>query len=86
MSYNFDTKLNKGKYEVQIDTAANYGYFEHEEYGDERGGGLWFDTHPTSTPQKKVLNLIDYDGMSYLPKHVIEALREAGHNVDEEFE
>lgn len=47
------------------------GYFEHHVYGDERGGGLWFERK----------ELIDYDGMSYLPKQVMEALKAAGYDV-----
>lgn len=50
-----------------------YGWFEHDEYGDEYGGGLWF----------KYGELVDYDGISgYLPKEILDALEYLGFNVD----
>lgn len=52
------------------------GWFEHEEHGDEYGGGLWFEG----------MNLIDYDGVAVLPKEVIQAIRDSGFHVAEEFE
>lgn len=74
--YVFDMKFQSGPYTIEIDTRAEYGYFEHEDLGDERGGGLWFEDN----------KLTDYDGMEYLPAYVIKGLREAGFIVDEEFE
>ena len=76
MSYNFTLKLQKGPFEIQIDPKANYGCFEHETYGDEMGGGLWFSDN----------SLIDYDGVACLPKRVIEGIREMGFEVDPDFE
>lgn len=81
MGYNFNQKFQFGKYIVEIDTAANYGYFEHDELGDERGGGLWFDKRADNR-----LELTDYDGMACLPKVIITGLRENGFIVDEDFE
>lgn len=72
MSYNFTMKATVGHYEVQIDPQAMYGYFEHDIYGDERGGGLWFDTDK---------ELLDYDGMCDLPKSVRQAITELGYSV-----
>ena len=60
----------------EIDPEKHRGWFEHEEHGDEYGGGLWFEGK----------NLIDYDGTVELPKEVIEALRKLGFFVGEEFE
>lgn len=87
MTYNFDTKLNTKNFTVEIDTQANYGYFEHNTKGDECGGGLWFQAVPMSEAglEKKV-ELIDYDGVFALPKEVITVLRTAGYIVDEDFE
>ena len=73
--YNFTLKTQVGKYEVQIDPVAMYGYFEHEELGDQAGGGLWFENK----------ELMDYDGMATLPLAVIEAIRQLGFTVSEEF-
>ena len=74
--YNFNLIFKSGKFEIQIDTKARYGYFEHEELGDECAGGLWFDGGKI---------LIDADGTSCLPKRVIEGLVEQGYCVPSEF-
>ena len=70
-------KVTTDNFTVEIfDETPLRGYFEHEEYGDEYGGGLWF----------KGKNLVDYDGVFELPKEVIQALRDLGFYVDPEFE
>lgn len=63
---------------VAIDGEARYGYWEWSN-GTE-GGGLWFDEADGQ------LYLTDYDGAVALPKRVITALREAGFEVDSDFE
>lgn len=73
MEYNFDKKIKTKHFDVQIDTASHYGYFEHDELGDECGGGLWFEGK----------ELVDYDGVFALPREVGETLREHGYTVDE---
>lgn len=75
MSYNFNLKFQAGPFEVMVDTASQYGYFEHDDLGDECGGGLWFRDN----------NLIDYDGVFELPSKVSAGLREHGFIVDEEY-
>ena len=74
--YNFDLEINVGHYEIRIDSTNNYGYFEHDIYGDTMGGGLWF------------LNkeLTDYDGVFALPTDVMTGIRALGYVVPEEFE
>jgi hypothetical protein len=72
VSYNFTLKTHVGKFEVQIDPVARYGYFEHEELGDEYGGGLWFDTDK---------ELLDYDGVYDLPKSVKTAIANLGYST-----
>ena len=42
MAYNFNKKTKVKHYEVEVDTESMYGNFEHDELGDESGGGLWF--------------------------------------------
>lgn len=81
--YNFDVKLRQGKFDIQVDTAANYGYFEHDELGDECGGGLWFAPSAAFADR---LELIDCDGTAVLPKSVAKALREAGFIVGDDFD
>jgi hypothetical protein len=76
MTYNFDVKFQHGKFEVGVDTSANYGYFEHETKGDECGGGLWFEGK----------ELTDFDGLFELPKAVAEGLREHGFVVSSDFD
>lgn len=79
MSYNFNITIKTANFEIQVDTAATYGYFEHNELGDECGGGLWFERHGDK------LSLTDYDGVACLPLEVSDALIEAGFVVNEEF-
>lgn len=69
----FQTKNYYG--EITPDTHC--GWFDHEEYGEECGGGLWFDNN---------MNLTDYDGVIELPKEVVQAIRDLGFYVGEEFE
>jgi hypothetical protein len=83
-TYNFTQVKKVHKWEVFIDTDAKYGYFEHDEEGE--GGGLWFIKMSMENEAGFVLELEDYDGRSYLPKAVIQAIRELGHIVDKDFE
>ena len=86
MSYNYTQIKKVGQWEVSIDPAASYGYFEH--YIEGEGGGLWFEVSATSTPgdSGRVLDLIDFDGRACLPKKVAQAIRELGHIVGPDFE
>lgn len=70
-------KFRTKNFYVEIDPEKHHGWFEHEEHGDEYGGGLWFDND---------MNLTDYDGVFELPKEVIQAIRSLGFYVGEEFE
>ena len=54
------------------DSNNTIGWFEHNEDGDEDGGGLWFEDG----------SLVDYDGTCGLSSEVIEALENAGFNMD----
>lgn len=79
-TYTFDKAHTQGRYEVRIDTSAYYGYFEHDELGDELGGGLWFSYFDNGR-----LSLTDYDGVAVLPLSVCHALRALGCHVHPEF-
>lgn len=59
-------------FEVGIHDDKRRGYFEHNELGDECGGGLWF--HDGA--------LIDYDGVYELPREVIRTLAANGIDVE----
>jgi hypothetical protein len=74
------TVTKSGRYEVGIHAAEPRGWFEHEKFGDEAGGGLWFEKAGDK------LRLIDYDGMAYLPLDVIKGLRNMGAIVPRDFE
>lgn len=79
MSYKaLESSAEKPRYEVKIEEDGYHGYFERE--SDGSGGGLWFERVDGK------MELIDYDGMTHLPKEVAETLRKAGFVVGEEFE
>ncbi len=78
-----EQKTVKGKYEVVIwheqeegKPAHWRGYFEHLIYGEDAGGGLWFEGK----------ELVDYDGVYELPADVIAGIRELRFVVPKEFE
>lgn len=80
MTYNFTKIIQSGPFEIRIDPAARYGYFEHDTKGDLCGGGLWFEQLDGG-----VLALVDYDGVFELPREVKEGLQGLGYIVTEEF-
>ena len=65
-------KIPTKNYTVEVDTAAYYGWFEHNELGYESGGGLWFGDNKV---------LIDYDGVFELPTEVIMVLHANGFDI-----
>lgn len=69
-NYNYDKKAIIGKWEIAIDSAEQYGWFEHDDTG--AGGGLWFESN----------ELVDYDGVYELPLSVIEGIEKLGFNAD----
>ncbi len=63
-------------FEVGIDLEGRRGFFEHDVYGEEVGGGLWF----------KDGALVDYDGTFELPMEVLKELRDnRGVKIDKMF-
>jgi len=72
---NYGKKIQIDKFEIQIDSEKQYGFFEHDEYGEELGGGLWFKND----------ELIDCDGVYSLPKEVIKGIEDLGYKVEESF-
>ena len=61
---------------IEHDHEGAHGFFEHSVYGDEYGGGLWFDY------EGEDVVLVDYDGISgYLPEEVCEELEKKGYNM-----
>jgi hypothetical protein len=70
--YNFDKKMITKKFIVEISTVDQYGYFEHNYYGDELGGGLWFENN----------ELMDFDGTYVLPEEVADIIKDLGFIID----
>ena len=63
-------------FDVGISVEGDRGYFEHHEYGEEVGGGLWFEDG----------EIIDYDGTFELPMEVLLELRDnRGVKIDKLF-
>jgi hypothetical protein len=75
-AYEFNFKTNTGRFEIGVDNEQAYGYFEHNELGDECGGGLWF------AKKDNKLELEDYDGVYQLPAEVCDALVANGYILD----
>ena len=70
MLYNFDSKIQVGKWLIEIDSQAQYGYTQ-----DDNGDfdiGLWFTNN----------ELVDYDGCYELPKQVIQGIEALRFNAD----
>lgn len=65
--------IHTPKYTVGVFDCNTRGWFEHNELGDECGGGLWFNN----------LELYDYDGVYMLPSEVLESLEANGYNVQQ---
>ena len=80
MTYNFTQAFTTVHYDIKIDPAQRYGYFEHHTLGDLQGGGLWFDSLDDGR-----LKLYDIDGTTELPSEVSHALRRMGCLVSDEF-
>ena len=64
-----ENRVKVGKFEVCIDGTT--GWFEHYIYGEELGGGLWFEGK----------ELVDYDGVYSLPDEVIKAIEMLGYDA-----
>ena len=68
--------INTDNFEVGIHNDNKTGWFHHHKYGDEFGGGLWFENN----------KLTDYDGISdFLPLEVVVAIIIFGFVVTDEF-
>lgn len=72
-----------GKWTVCVAPSRNYGYFEHEDYGE--GGGLWFKTVGQNTRLRWIKELVDFDGVMMLPTPVAMAIQKLGYHVPNDF-
>ena len=73
-------KTETPNFSIEILEGGTRGYFEHHTFGDECGGGLWFERDEDGH-----VHLIDYDGVFSLPSEVKQALINWGIHVSEEF-
>ena len=76
----YTQRADTTRYHVEFSPSTLYGWFEHHTLGDQRGGGLWFEKRDMLS-----FGLTDYDGVSELPRQVIDQLVEWGIEVDPEF-
>lgn len=79
MTIEYDKSLHIAPFTVGVSTKDARGYFEHDRYGEEVGGELWFEASGGK------LELVDYDGTFALPGRVIKALEQMGVVVPNEF-
>ncbi len=77
MLNSYNVNLSTNKFEIWINTDARYGWFEDKIFGDENGGGLWFD---------KDMQLEDYDGVYFLPNDVRNQLMRNNYITQEMYE
>ena len=69
----FRTAMESKNFTIYQWDDPDYMLFEHNELGDECGGGLWFSGK----------ELIDYDGVWMLPKEVYKLLIANGYSTEE---
>ena len=81
MTYKFNVDCSSENYEIRVDTKALYGFFEHRQFGDNKGGELKFKF----APYMGMYQLIGYDGTFELPHEVAKALVDADFIVGWEF-
>ena len=62
----------EGEWSVFVNELGVPTMFEHHRFGDEAGGGLWFDGK----------TLTDYDGVFSLDPGVISICEQLGYNMD----
>ena len=76
MKHEYNITLGTQNYTIKISTKTRYGYFEHNELGDESGGGMWFDGD---------FMLMDYDGVYELPTEIKSIMIQCGYiNAEDE--
>jgi len=70
----YDKQIQAGPYWLSIDTEAQYGYFEHDDYGEDDGGSFEME-HDVVT---------DMDGCYVIPRTVAKAIQDFGFTIDQE--
>lgn len=70
-------KYHTSNYTVDYDPATSRGSFEHNTRGEYSAGSLLFEND-----EEGKVRLFDYDGVTQLPKEVLECLKNQGFVVD----
>lgn len=81
MNYNYTTNISTKNFEIKFDLDKEYGYFEHNQLGDECSGGIWLNSCMNAA-HEKVFVVTDYDGVFMLPTEVKDALLNFGILLD----
>ena len=72
MTINYDKKIQVKKYEIKISSKSNYGYFEHDIYGEEDGGSFFIEDG----------EVVDIDACFCIPNDVADGIEELGYAID----
>lgn len=80
-THDYTIDLSTANFTIKISPSTDYGYFEHNELGDQCGGGLWFAK--AQVGGRMICELYDYDGVEELPKEVATALLSNGYYLDD---
>ena len=71
---NYDKKIQVGKYEISVDTKKQYGYFEHDFYGEDDGGSFDMEDNVVT----------EIDGCFAIPKEVADGIIKLGFEIDKD--
>ena len=69
---NYDKKIQIKKYEIKISSESNYGYFEHDIYGEEDGGSFFIEDR----------EVVDIDACFCIPNDVADGIESLGYKID----
>ena len=70
----YDKSIKAGKYEVKISTKEKYGFFEHDDYGEDDGGSFELENKEVD----------DIDGCYAIPVIVADAIIKLGFKIDKD--
>jgi len=69
---NYDKEIQIGKYQIKIDTSKDYGYFEHDDLGEDDGGSFTIEDN----------EVVEMDGCFAIPEDVAEGILKLGYEID----
>ena len=68
----YDKSIQSGKYEIRIDSQQQYGYFEHDDFGEDDGGSF----------QMMNNEVVEIDACFSIPLEVAHGIMELGFKID----